>query len=676
MGDPVTLNIKFVRPDGLVAAVMAESGRTITLGRDLGCDVRLDGRKVSRRHFRLENRGNGVVLIDQDSHNGTYVNGQRVTEEVTLAEGDLVQAGEWEGRVELKLSRASGPVRPPGMPMMMAAVNVGGRGATMTPSASAALPVRDSTATNRVNASATASATGGLTASAVNAANSSAASSASENFDGVTDPEALRQPRGGGLPPPKVTQVTQMTPNPVTRVMAVADFAKSFNWEEGNPSTDALRAARVEDNPIVRRFSESQVNLDFRGLTELSQGLQESSTGIRPTSPQAIDGIALRLVFKVTEALAQADSMDHFLQEMCESLQTAARAKGVIVLLPDENGGLAPRVVKLRRPDEKVQLSKTVIEHAVSSMSALTTEDASADERFARGESVLRFDLKAVLCVPLVKEKDVVGALYLTRDLPFSNTERDLVAALGQLIAMGLERSRLREQYAAAERTKRSLERFHAPDVVRRLMMETNAPVSARGDGLFLEPLTCTVLFCDLAGFTKWCEAHDAETVGKVLNMYLGAMTERVFKHGGTVDKFIGDAIMCIFGAPFMSPDDPIRAVKCAIEMRNGFRELVQGGTLGDAAKNLDVHIGVNTGKVVAGTVGSPQRMEYTALGDTVNIASRLEGVAKAGMIVVGPATAALVRDQINLRSLGPVSLKGKSEQIEAFEVPDDTKTL
>jgi adenylate cyclase len=494
-----------------------------------------------------------------------------------------------------------------------------------------------------------------------------AVAKAGGDFDSVTDPEALVGRRGTlstSAPPFKST----MTPAPVTtKVMAVADW----KWEESAPSTEALRTARVEDNPIVRRFTESQVNLDFRGLQEL-QGIQDSPTGLKPTSPHAVDGIALRLVFKVTEALANADSMDHFLAEMCDSLQGAARAKAVIVLLPDETGGLSPRVVKLRRPDEKVQLSRTVIELAVRNRSALTTEDAAADERFARGESVLRFDLKAVLCAPLVKDNEVVGALYITRDLPFSNTERDLVAALGQLIAMGLERSRLREQYAAAERTKKSLERFHAPDVVRRLMMETSAPISARGDGLFLEPLTSTVMFCDLAGFTKWCEAQDAETVGRVLNAYLGAMTETVFSHGGTVDKFIGDAIMCIFGAPFMAPDDPIRAVRCAVEMRRSFRALVQSGACGDSARNLDVHIGINTGKVVAGTVGSPQRMEYTALGDTVNIAARLEGVAKGGQIVVGPTTAALVRDQIKLRSLGPVALKGKSESLEAFEVPAD----
>lgn len=650
MPDPSTLNIRFLRPDGLEAIVFADPGKSVLLGRDLSCDVRLDGRKVSRRHLRIENRPDGaVILFDNGSHNGTFVNGQRVNE-VTLVDGDTVQCGEWEGRVELRVARTSGPQRAPGM-----------MPAFETPAAPLRHPpIRPSPDTGT-----------GTMKNAAKGPNTASHDDPDDVFEGVTDPEGRSGPASVSMAQgPRVTTKPKMTPPVTTRVFHVPE---NWKWEDTPQAADALRTARVDDNPLIRRFTESQVNLDFKGLQELSRDLTDDKTGgFRPSSPQALDGIALRLVFKVTEALANADSMDQFLAEMCESLQGAARAKAVIVLLPDDTGHLVPRAVKLRRSEEKVQLSRTVIEHAIKNRAALTTEDASADERFARGESVLRFDLKAVLCAPLVRGGEVIGALYLTRDLPFSNTERDLVAALGQLIAMGLERSRLREQYAAAERTRRSLERFHAPRVVERLMMEHSAPMSARGDGLFLEPLTATILFCDLAGFTKWCEAHDSETVGLVLNQYLGAMTETVFKYGGTVDKFIGDAIMCIFGAPFMSPDDPIRAVRCAIEMRTGFRALVASGACGEAARGLDVHIGVNTGKVVAGTVGSQQRMEYTALGDTVNIASRLEGVAKAGMIVVGPTTAALVRDQILLRSLGPVALKGKSDTLEAFEVPND----
>src|SRR5262245_47775149 len=126
--EPPTISIKFTRSDGLVAQVLADPGKTVLLGRDLSCDVRLDGRKVSRRHLRIENRGGGGVhLVDNGSHNGTFVNGQRVSE-VPLAAGDIVQAGEWEGRVELlgagtasPSPATSGPHR---APMMMPAIQL------------------------------------------------------------------------------------------------------------------------------------------------------------------------------------------------------------------------------------------------------------------------------------------------------------------------------------------------------------------------------------------------------------------------------------------------------------------------------------------------------------------------------------------------------------------------
>ncbi len=674
MSDGRSLAIRFVRADGLSTDAIVDVGRSVFVGRDLSCELRLDGRRVSRRHMRLENRADGVrVVADAGSHNGTFVNGNRVTElGVVVNEGDLVSCGEWEGRVELRSAAADLPRRPSGPAMVPAFSMPAAPVATAPPSMS--LP---SLAPMSAQASARPVSPG----------------------EGVTDPRAQRTPTGvpspSAAPAPRTPAVSSTlqptsTPRPTSMVLPaslrIADAtpptvstARVWNWDDGaSPTTEQVRTARIDENPIVKRISETSSQLDFRGLSDLPQTDQPTTTtvGMRAPAGSAIDAIALRLVFKVTETLSSTGSMDDFLREMSEQLSQAARAKGVVVLLPGDDGQLAPRVVKTRRTDEKMQLSRTVIDYVMTNKAALTTEDAAADERFARGESVLRFDLKAVLCVPLLKRQadgrggDVIGVLYLTRDLPFTNTERDLVAALAHLIAMGLERTRLREEFAAAERTRRSLERFHAPDVVRRLMMDSSQGVQR--DGLFLEPLTATVLFCDLAGFTTYCEAHEPEQVGMLLNSYLATMTETVFAHGGTVDKFIGDAVMCIFGAPFMAPDDALRAVRCAAEMRRNFRSLVGSGACGDDARDLDVHIGVNTGQVVAGTVGSPRRMEYTALGDTVNTAARLEGVAKKGQIVVGPTTAALVQDRFPLVPMGPVNLKGKGQQVEVFLVPDD----
>ncbi len=707
MPEPRTLTIRFTRQDGVTQLAVVDAGTTLMLGRDVVCDVRLDGRKVSRRHLRLESRADGIIVVaDAGSHNGTFVNAVRVDETgVSVSEGDIVMAGEWEGRVEL-----SAPRRGPGM-----------MPATPTP-AFQQQPFSDATDPSLRRLPDPATQPPSFAPQSLLQAQrqpqqppSSALPSTMQMGSGFMAAVAEAVPRGPmsttapaarpspvpGLPlaPAPVaptarplTTPTTLPQRPTTMVlpmsMRIADQVgqsmtpaqgNAWGWEDTPASAvpESLRAASIDENPIVRRFAETSTSLDFRGLSDLpalEQGTAATSMGMRAPA-QAIDGIALRLVFKVTEALQSTDSMDDFLREMCEQLSQAARAKGVTVLLPDEHGVLVPRVMKQRRVDEKIQLSRTVIDYVVQHQAALTTEDASADERFSRGESVLRFDLKAVLCVPLIRRahgdapSGVIGVVYLTRDLPFTNTERDLVAALGHLIAMGLERTRLREEFAAAERTRRSLERFHAPDVVRRLMMESSQGVHR--DGLFLEPLTATVLFCDLAGFTTFCEQHEPEEVGTLLNSYLGTMTETVFAHGGTVDKFIGDAVMCIFGAPFSSTDDALRGVRCAIDMRRNFRALVRSGAVGDDARHLDVHIGVNTGKVVAGTVGSPRRMEYTALGDTVNIAARLEGVAKKGQIVIGPATAALVQNEIGLVAMGAVNLKGKGQGVQVYQVPD-----
>jgi adenylate cyclase len=121
-----------------------------------------------------------------------------------------------------------------------------------------------------------------------------------------------------------------------------------------------------------------------------------------------------------------------------------------------------------------------------------------------------------------------------------------------------------------------------------------------------------------------------------------------------------------------MSDDDAVRCVRCAIEMRRSFRRMMDRGDAGDEGKGLEIHIGINTGQVVAGTVGSSLRMEYTALGDTVNVAARLESLADASQVVIGSTTAELVKKTLKLIPLGPRMLKGRDEPVEIFEVPDD----
>lgn len=176
---------------------------------------------------------------------------------------------------------------------------------------------------------------------------------------------------------------------------------------------------------------------------------------------------------------------------------------------------------------------------------------------------------------------------------------------------------------------------------------------------------TVTIVFCDLKGSTSLGERLDSEALREVLAVYFGAMKEVLERHGGTVEKYIGDAIMAVFGLPRMHEDDALRAVHAAFEMRQALREVnVQlEASWGVALEN---RTGVNTGEVVAGDASTGQRL---ATGDTVNVAARLEQAAPPSEVLIGESTYRLVRDAVDVRAVEPLELKGKSERVPAYEL-------
>ena len=180
-----------------------------------------------------------------------------------------------------------------------------------------------------------------------------------------------------------------------------------------------------------------------------------------------------------------------------------------------------------------------------------------------------------------------------------------------------------------------------------------------------------TVLFADLSGFTAFAETLDAEDVAAIVDRCLRAMADAIYRYRGTVDKYIGDCIMALFGAPVAHEDDSERAIRAALEMRDRIaaldaelRETAAAGT-----PLLSLHVGINTGLVVAGAVGSDRRREYTVLGDAVNVAARLESAAGSGEVLAGESTHRLARHAVAFEPLGQLSVKGRTEPISAFRV-------
>lgn len=226
----------------------------------------------------------------------------------------------------------------------------------------------------------------------------------------------------------------------------------------------------------------------------------------------------------------------------------------------------------------------------------------------------------------------------------------------------------LREKETVAGRTPTPLAPEQLLERLQSYLPKELARKMQAGGQIESERKLVTVLFADISGFTALSERFDPEEVAIFINEALKELAEAVYQYEGHIDKFIGDAIMAVFGAPIAHENDAERALRAAIEMRermSGFNRR-WADRLG---QELELHIGINTGPVIAGNVGSDQRLSYTVMGDTVNLASRLEGVAKPGQILVSRDTYRQTHESFNFVALEPVMVKGKREPISVFEL-------
>ncbi len=237
-------------------------------------------------------------------------------------------------------------------------------------------------------------------------------------------------------------------------------------------------------------------------------------------------------------------------------------------------------------------------------------------------------------------------------------------AYVGGALLAYLREKRTREQAV------RLFGRFLNPEVVDRLVArgETVESLSGRAHEI-------SVLFSDIRGFTSLSEQRTPQQVVELLNHYFSLQVEVVFRHGGTLDKFIGDCIMAFWGAPIADPRHAERAVACALEMQQTLAAFKKrhAAELGDLAEGFDIGIGIHSGPAVVGFIGAEQKLEYTAIGDTVNLASRIEGLTKGlARILVSAETVAGSANSVRFRARGSYTVKGRQQTVELFEPEQD----
>ncbi|WP_257311063.1 adenylate/guanylate cyclase domain-containing protein [Geothrix fuzhouensis] len=359
--------------------------------------------------------------------------------------------------------------------------------------------------------------------------------------------------------------------------------------------------------------------------------------------------------------LLRAAGLTELLESVMSLVTSQIPCQRGFILLVDAGGELVPELAWEEQPGLNPNpISRTIARTAMKDRVAILTTDARMDPRFSAGESIKIHGITSALCAPLIVENQSLGVIYLETSLSkgsFKREDEHLLSAMANFAAVGIQRER-------EAKFRQRLERYHSPAVVDQILKSSQ---NKEAPALQAQRCQISVLFADISGFTRMSEGMEPLVLAGILNRTFEAMTDQIFSRGGTLDKYIGDAIMAFFGAPSPDPDHARHAVEAAAAMQETLRTLNAGRPEG--YPELRMRIGINSGEAFAGDIGCEKRMDYTVMGSTVNLASRLESsVAKAGQIVIGPHTAGLV-DQEHLRQLEGFLLKGIEQEVRPFEV-------
>ena len=384
----------------------------------------------------------------------------------------------------------------------------------------------------------------------------------------------------------------------------------------------------------------------------------------------------LSALYEMSKTLGSVFDLNAIFEKATDIIFRATPADRVVALLAEqdtatgEDPSLTPiamraRDNRLEAHARRLSIGRTITRKVMRDRVALLSQDAASDEQFAGVDSIVSQGVRSTICAPLMTESRVHGALYADRLDPFAAFKPDdleLISAVAAQTAIAVENARAHERLAREEVARANYSRF-LPEYVVKQMLEN--PESFKLGGV---SQTITILFADIRGFTRISEHAPAEKIVNLLNRYFSAMTDIIFAHGGTLDKYLGDGLMALFGAPTATPDDASNALNAAVAMQRRLlginRELRDEGF-----PEIGVGMGLHTGEAIIGYIGSDRRSEYTAIGDTVNTSSRLESNARGGEILISDATAQAAHSRYKLKPREAIMVKNREQPVKLWEV-------
>lgn len=436
--------------------------------------------------------------------------------------------------------------------------------------------------------------------------------------------------------------------------------APVIKYEEHKLGNTVLMRAPSELGAVIPKIDQSLV---ASGPT--SKSLLEYVDVLRKKAE------TLARIYELNQMLGADFSQDDIFKKVSEMVFRLTPADRFLVLLKDANTGeLSTVAVEFRdatggQSRDRVTISKTVVDRVLAERVSLLSFDTHSDERLVSAQSIVMQNISSVMCAPLLSKDEVLGIIYVDcRETMkvLREEDLDLLNAVAAETSIAVDNALAHKRLLREELARAKYRRFMPPHVVDEILENPNT-LSLGGTNSSI-----TALFSDIRGFTSMSERLRPEVVVQILNEYFADMTPIVFAHDGLLDKFMGDGLMALFGVPYASDEAAASAVKAAIQMQRRMNA-VNEELAAKGLSKIAIGIGINTGTATVGYIGSRERTDYTAIGDTVNLAARLEKRAEPGQIIISRFTYEAIGEGFGVRPCDEITVKGKQQPVQIYEV-------
>ncbi len=587
-----------------------------SLGRHPSNTIQLLDKIVSKEHCILERRANGFTLRDLGSLNGTYINGERVAGEQDLKHGDDIALGATRARYD----DGSGRPLPPQLaygPPPQAAPSSGWQPAP--PVSQMAAP-----------------------------------------------PSTIGAPHFGQ--PPASSHGTQPVAQfPAVGFMAAPAFSATPVFAPGSgfmPSP--MGTAQMPQVPATRVDVNDKARHIGTQIAATGKGFMPYDKLAGNTDQLAQDYERLRLSHELSREIALERDLPTLLNKILLTIFKFVRADRGVIFLMNPQGELVPGASQRRDgTDAPIPVSSTIMNHVIKERATVLTHDAAMDFAASKGKSMILNRISSAIVAPLLHNNEILGVLWLDSETlaQFQPKDMEIVTAIASQAAMFIEINILGKKVEIEIVNRERFSRLLSPNIAQRVL---SGELEVKKGGQLVGE--CTVFNSDIRGFTPLSEGSRPEALVDLLNDYFEQMVEILFKYEGTLDKFMGDGIMALWGAPVAHPDDALRSVSCALEQMEALGKFNRLRIDAGQAP-LAIGIGIHTGPLVAGYIGSSKALSYTVIGDTANTSARLCGVATSGQVLVSEGTLARLQGRFVYEELPPAHLKGKEKPFRVFDV-------